>query len=68
MNHLRAAIAMYKPMTTVLISILRDGQTQDIEVTLSERSAQALRPVKDSEEYANLWKGLSLQNLTADSG
>ena len=65
-NHLRAVIAMYKPMTTVLISILRDGQTQDIEVTLSERSAHALRPAKDSEEYANLWKGLSLQNLTAD--
>lgn len=65
-NHLRATIAMYKPMTTVLISILRDDQTQDIEVTLSERSAQALRSVKDPEEYANLWKGLSLQNLTAD--
>ena len=66
-NHLRAAIAMYKPMTTVLISILRDGQTQDIEVTLSERSAQALRPVKDSEGHVEpFWKGLAVQNLTAD--
>ena len=65
-NHLRAAIAMYKPTTTVSISILRDGQTQDISVTLSERSQQALRPVKDSEGYVDLWKGLSVQNLTAD--
>ena len=66
-NHLRAAIAMYKPTTTVLISILRDGQTQDIEVTLSERSAQALRPVKDSEGHVEpFWKGLAVQNLTAD--
>ncbi len=65
-NHLRAAIAMYKPMTTVSISILRDRQTQNISVTLGERSPQALRPPKDSEEYVNLWKGLSLQNLTAD--
>ena len=65
-NHLRAAVAMYKPVTTVSISILRDGQTQNISVTLGERSPQALRPAKDSEEYVNLWKGLSLQNLTAD--
>ena len=65
-NHLRAAVAMYKPVTTVSISILRDRQTQNISVTLGERSPQALRPAKDSEEYVNLWKGLSLQNLTAD--
>ena len=66
-NHLRTAIAMYKPTTTVSISILRDGQTQDVSVTLSERSAQALRPVKDFEGHAQLvWKGLSVQNLTAD--
>ena len=66
-NHLRAAIAMYKPTTTVLISILRDGRTQDVSVILGERSAQALRPVKDFEGHAELvWKGLSAQNLTAD--
>ncbi len=65
-NHLRAVVAMYKPMATVSISILRDGQTQNISVTLSERSAQVLRSAKDSKEYVNLWKGLSLQNLTAD--
>ena len=65
-NHLRAVIAMYKPMTTVSISILRDGQTQDISVTLSERSEWAVRHGKDSERYVDLWKGLSFQNLTAD--
>ena len=66
-NHLRAAVAMYKPTTTVSISVLRDGQMQDISVTLSERSAQTLRPVKDFEGHAELlWKGLSVQNLTAD--
>ena len=65
-NHLRAAIAMYKPTTTVSISILRDGQTQDISVTLSERSAQMVGHAKDSEGHADLWKGLSVQNLTAD--
>ena len=66
-NHLRAAVATYKPMTTISISILRDGQAQDIAVTLSERSAQALRPVKDSEGHMELvWKGLTVQNLTAD--
>ena len=66
-NHLRAAIATYKPMTTVSISILRDGQTQNIAVTLSERTAQALRPAKDSEGHVEpVWKGLSVQNLTAD--
>ena len=65
-NHLRAAIAMYKPTTTVSISILRDGQTQDISVTLSEHSAQMVGHAKDSEGHADLWKGLSVQNLTAD--
>ena len=65
-NHLRAAVAMYKPMTAVSISILRDGQTQDISVTLRERSTQTLRLAEDSEGYVDLWKGLSLQNLTAD--
>ena len=58
---------MYKPTTTVSIPVLRDGQMQDISVTLSERSAQAPRPVKDFEGHAELlWKGLSVQNLTAD--
>ena len=65
-NHLRAAIAMYKPATTVSISILRDGQTQDISVTLSERSTRVVQHSKDSEEYVDLWKGLSVQNLTTD--
>ena len=65
-NHLRAAIAMYKPTTTVSISILRDGQTQDISVTLSERSAQIVQRTNDSEGHMDLWKGLSVQNLTAD--
>ena len=65
-NHLRAKVAMYKPKTTISISILRDGQTQDISVTLSERSARVVQHGKDSEGYVDLWKGLSVQNLTAD--
>ena len=65
-NHLRAAIAMYKPTTTVSISILRDGQAQDISVTLSERSERVVQHGKDSEGHVDLWKGLSVQNLTAD--
>ena len=65
-NYLRAVIAMYKPTTTVSISILRDGQTQDISVTLSERSAQIVQRTNDSEGHMDLWKGLSVQNLTAD--
>ncbi len=65
-NHLRAVIAMYKPTTAVSISILRDGQTQDISVTLSERSKPVVQHGKDSKEYVDLWKGLSVQNLTAD--
>ena len=66
MNHLRATVAMYKPTTTVSISVLRDGQTQAISVTLGERSARFPRHTKDSEEHVDLWKGLSVQNLTAD--
>ena len=65
-NYLRAVIAMYKPTTTVSISILRDGQTQDISVTLSERSAQIIQLTNDSGGHVNLWRGLSVQNLTAD--
>ena len=65
-NSLRAVIAMYKSTTTVSISILRDGQTQDISVMLSERSAQMVGHAKDSEGHADLWKGLSVQNLTTD--
>ncbi len=66
-NHLRAIVALYKPTTTVSISILRDGQTQDLSVTLSQRSERIAQPGKDSEEgYVNLWKGLSIQSLTAD--
>ena len=65
-NHLRATVAMYKPTTTVSISILRDGQTQDISVALNQRSAQVVQHSKDSEGYVDLWKGLSVQNLTTD--
>ena len=65
-NHLRATVAMYKPTTTVSVSILRDGQTQDISVTLGERSARVVQHGKDSEGHVDLWKGLSVQNLTAD--
>lgn len=65
-NHLRAAIAMYKPAAPVSISILRQGQMQDISVTLGKRSAQVVQHGKDSEGYVDLWKGLSVQNLTAD--
>ena len=65
-NHLRATVAMYKPTTTVSITILRNGQSQEIAVTLSRRSAQFPQHTKDSEGYADLWKGLSVQNLTAD--
>ena len=65
-NHLRTAIAMYKPTTTVSISVVRDGQTQTVSVTLSERSVRFPQHTKDSEGYADIWKGLSVQNLTAD--
>ena len=65
-NHLRATVAMYKPTTPVSISILRDGQTQDISVALNQRSAQVVQHSKDSEGYVDLWKGLSVQNLTTD--
>ena len=65
-NHLRVTVAMHKPTTIVSISILRDGQTQAISVTLGERSERFPRHTKDSEEYVDLWKGLSVQNLTAD--
>ena len=65
-NNLRTVIAMYKPTTTVSISILRDGQTQDISVTLSERSERVVQHGKDSKGYVDHWKGLSAQNLTAD--
>ena len=65
-NHLRTTVAMYKPTTTVSISILRDGQTQDISVALSQRSARVVQHGKDSEGYVDLWKGLSVQNLTTD--
>ena len=65
-NHLRATIAMYKPTTTVSVSILRDGQTQDISVTLGGRSARLPRSANDLEGHTEHWKGLSVQNLTAD--
>ena len=65
-NHLRAAVAMYKPATTVSISVLRDGQTQAISVTLGERSERVVQHGKGSKESVDLWKGLSVQNLTAD--
>ena len=65
-NHLRSVVAMYKPTTTVSISVLRDGQTQDISVTLSERSTRVVQHDKDSDGYVDFWKGLSVQNLTAD--
>ncbi len=65
-NHLRTTVAMYKPTTPVSISILRDGQTQDISVALNQRSAQVVQHSKDSERYVDLWKGLSVQNLTTD--
>lgn len=65
-NHLRSVVAMYKPTTTVSISILREGQTQDISVALSERSERVVQHSKNSEEYVDLWKGLSVQNLTVD--
>ena len=65
-NHLRAAVAMCKPTTTVSISVIRDGQTQAVSVTLGERSNRLLRSAKDFEGHISSWKGLSVQDLTAD--
>lgn len=65
-NHLRAVIATYKPATTVSISIIRDRQTQDISVTLDARSTRLPRSAEDFERHIDSWKGLSVQNLTAD--
>ena len=65
-NHLRATIAMYKPMTSVSISILRETQRHDIAVTLSKRSAEVVRHTNAPGGYTELWNGLSVQNLTAD--
>jgi serine protease Do len=65
-NHLRHVIAMYKPGTTISVTVMREGEKLDISVTLDERSEGVLRHLTRNTKHLRKgdWKGLSVQNLT----
>lgn len=67
-NQLRQMIAMYKPESTVSVTVMRKGEKLEIPVTLGERTDESIRrTTKPETNRGNAdWKGLSLQNLTAE--
>ena len=65
----RSKIAMTSPGEEVTLRVLRDGQERDVEVTLSERTAEPLEtaaaePEAESESMNQL--GLAVQDLTPE--
>ena len=64
-KNLQHVIAMAKPHTSVSITIIRDGETLQIPVTLGERTHEAVYDSSDRyDKRQSGWKGLSLQTLT----
>lgn len=61
-SHLRHVIAMYKPDTTISITVARDGETLEFSAALDEYSEGTRRASQRKSD----WRGMNLQNLTAD--
>jgi len=61
----RNAIAAMKPGTTVHLSVLREGKSIELTITLGERPAMVARTERSSPEPQQTL-GLQVQNLTKD--
>lgn len=62
-NHV---IAMLKPGTRIALEILRNGKTQDIEITLGERPSGKAQVRPKEAQHSEATLGLEVQNLTRD--
>jgi len=61
-RELSRIIAGYAPNSEISVQILRDGQSQDVKVTLGElETAQAITPKRDAESKKLARLGLELQ-------
>ena len=67
-NHLRYVIAMHKPDSSLTLTFMRDGEKQDISVTLGKRPDEGVAKRSDLLRGRQQpdWRGLSLQNLTEE--
>ena len=61
---LKYMVAMGKPGSETDMRVLRDGEEQNVKVTLGKREEEQLASAEDTQEPSTL--GLGLQNLTPD--
>lgn len=62
----RASIATSKPGAEVILDIIRDGESQDVEVTLGELDQESTAEVQDSNEDMEKSLGFRVEKLNAD--
>jgi serine protease Do len=62
----RASIATSKPGAEVILDIIRDGESQDVEVTLGELDQESTAEVQDSNEEMEKSLGFRVEKLNAD--
>jgi serine protease Do len=66
-NDLRNQISLLPPKTTIILQIIRDGKSKDVEVTVGEQPADFGRTAKETGGTSGLKQfGLAFQNLTPD--
>jgi serine protease Do len=66
-NDLRNKISLLPPKTTLILQIIRDGKSKDVEITVGEQPADFSKTTKETGSTSGLKQfGLSFQNLTSD--
>jgi serine protease Do len=64
-NDLRNQISLLPPRSKAALQIIREGKTQDIEITVGEQPDNLGKVAKGAEDTASLKQfGLAMQNLT----
>jgi serine protease Do len=66
-NQLRSRIGMMDPNTTVTLKLLRNGEVENVSVTLGEFPSKEERASTDNENPANDLQGVTVENLTPDT-
>jgi serine protease Do len=66
-SDLRNRIALIEPKTKVVLQIVRDGKTKDVEIIIGEQPADLGKAIQGNDTKFPLKKfGLSFQNITKD--
>jgi serine protease Do len=66
-SQLRSRIGMMDPNTTVTLKVLRDGETEDVRVTLGEYPSKEERASIQNGDSDNTLQGVSVENLTPET-